>query len=322
LTLKAFDWRKLTAESAIEYALDDAGVIRVRGQGDAPPFETVRVRSGRVFVDMTIDELGLAWKQAPGGDGWILRTVGAPSTVSHVDGLWGALVRESADPAFDERLVLVTIAAEAGGIAPDEEGFVKAPRTEVGYPRRTGEHDPGDFDRDAVDFFASGGAHSSHGLMQTLISTARAARPDLFANVDPSRSRMVLWSPANSIACGVAHASSFAAAIKTDPVQFRVKYGSGGIRAVSTNAWGVDLYDESVMARFIALWNDDACVRAFDCTAPPMPAPSPSPAPQRQPATGAWVFASFALFTLSAVAAYASSQLAKASRAAAERVTS
>jgi hypothetical protein len=299
LTLKPFDWRRLTAQSAIAYRLDDDGAIRVRGSNeDTPPFVAARVKSGGGYVSMSLDALGLQWLRAADGDGWLLRSSGVPSTMARVNRQWAQLVRQETGDDFDERLILVTIAVESGGAAPDEEGHVKAPRTEIGYPRRTGERDFGDFERDAEDWRLHGGRHSSHGLMQTLIATAHAARPDLFRDLDPSLYRTALWLPDVSIACGIAYASNFGAAIADDPVRFRVKYGSGGIRPSSSTVWGVDLYDDSVMARFVSRWNDDACLRAGACAAPSFALPVVAATK-----SAAWIFAAFSAFAVVVTAA-------------------
>ena len=196
--------------------------------------------------------------------------------MTSISARWGDVVNEVAGAAgVDPRFVLTTIACEAvNADAGNAGGFVKAPRTEKGYPNRTGEGDPGDEDRDAQDWSSSGGQHSSHGLMQTLIGTAVAARPDLFAGVAPAQYREVLWRPENSIAAGVGYLAHFEPSLLADPLALRVAYGAGSVRS-SSNRWGAVLYDEIVPLKFIAFWNDLACILAGQCAAAPTPSPNP-----------------------------------------------
>ena len=170
-----------------------------------------------------------------------------------------------------------------------------------GLPERSGEGDPGDEDRDAQDWTASGGQHSSHGLLQTLIGTAVAARPDLFAGVDPAKYREVLWRPENSIAAGVAYMAHFDASVLADPVALRFAYGAGSVRPSSSNRWGAVLYDEIVPLRFIAFWNDLACVLAGQCVAAPPPNPTPAPASRER----MWLTLGLSLLAVSAAASAA-----------------
>jgi hypothetical protein len=293
--MKAFDWRRLTDASAVAYRLDESGRIYLLGDASSAPFDTARVRDGRGgFVDAPLASIGVEWTPS-GGEGWELRTPGDPTTMAHVSARWGELVGEIAGAAgVDPRFVLTTIACEAGNPEPDADGFVKAPRTERGYPNRTGEGDAGDENRDAEDWSASGGQHSSHGLMQTLVGTAAAARPDLFAGVDPSRYREVLWLPENSIAAGVAYLAHFDAGVLADPVALRFAYGAGSVRPSSSNRWGAVLYDEIVPLKFIAFWNDLACVLAGECAAL---APRPSPAATRE---RLWLTLGLSLLAMSA----------------------
>jgi hypothetical protein len=214
----------------------------------------------------------------------------------------------SANRSIDERFLFVTIGCEVGDKAPDSLGLVRAPRTEIGYPRRTGESDHGDWERDAEDWAAyiarrrRGITHSSHGLMQTLISTAVGARPDLFAGFDPAHFRDVLADPANSIACGAAYAATFPQSIRTDPLAARFQYGSGSVRPSASNRWGAVLYDEIVPLSFIAFWNDLAFLRAEGAFVP-------DPAPRRAElaTTAAWLFAAFSCLTLAVAANFATS---------------
>jgi hypothetical protein len=298
--MNAFDWRRLTDAGTVAYRLDANGRIYLAGDGAAAPFETAHVRDGRGgFVEAPLASIGLSWFPA-GGQSWELRTRGAPTTMAHVSARWGEVVDAIAIPAgVDPRFVLTTIACEAGNPAPDADGFVKAPRTEKGYPGRTGESDPGDEARDAEDWRANGGQHSSHGLMQTLIGTAVAARPDLFAGRDPSQYREVLWRPENSIAAGVAYLAHFNASLSADPVALRFAYGAGSVRPSSSNRWGAVLYDEIVPLKFVAFWNDLACVLAGACVVAG-PSASPVAATER-----VWMTLGLSLLAMSAAASVA-----------------
>ena len=305
-----FDWRRLTDASSVAYRLEESGRIDVFSDTGAAPFDTARVRDGHGgFVDASLDSIGVVWTTTA-DQSWELRTPGEPSTMAHISARWGELVNQIAGAAgVDPRFVLTTIACEAGNTAPDANGFVKAPRTEKGYPNRSGEGDPGDEDRDAQDWTANGGQHSSHGLMQTLIGTAVAARPDLFGGVDPSQYREVLWRPENSIAAGVAYMAHFDASLLADPVALRFAYGAGSVRPTSSNRWGAVLYDEIVPLRFIAFWNDLACVQAGECAsvAPSSP-PLPNVAASRE---RMWLALGLSLLAMSAAASVAAALYTK-----------
>lgn len=271
--MEAFTWRRLTESASVEYALDTRGYLVVRGTTSAPPFTTIRARDGHGgFAERPIESLGFVWIHA-GGDAWALRTRGEPTTMAHVRARYGELAHEAATArGVDERIVLVTIASEVGNAAPDADGYVKAPRTEPGYPGRTGEGDKGDAARDAEDWRLSRGAHSSHGVMQTLIRTAVGVRPDLFHNVAATALREVLWKPENAIACGVAYMASFPHDVQEDPLAVRVMYGAGSVRPTDANRWGAVIYDELVPLWALAFWNDLGCVIAGDLT-PAVPSP-------------------------------------------------
>jgi hypothetical protein len=307
-----FGWTRLTSASAVEHRLAEDGTLRLRVGTESPPFTTARVRDGiGSFTEKPLASLGLEWHPANDADGWVLRTHGDPRTMTHVKARWSELARAAAEPhGVDDRIVLVTIACEVGDLAPDAEGHVQAPRTERGYPGRTGERDPGDETRDAEDWAQYAAdpqhriTHSSHGVMQTLISTAVEARADLFRELDqPGRYREVLWEPVKSIACGVAHLAGFPAAIKADPLATRFQYGSGHIAASTANRWGtVPLYDEVIPLSFVAFWNDLANVTPQR--------PSPEPAPQSTGSQVAILLTAFALLGLSALATVAAARYA------------
>jgi hypothetical protein len=272
--LAPFPWRRLTAESVLEYALDARGALLLRSHARArPPLTTARVRDvSGVTRSCALDTLPFEWGRAGARDGWILRSRGEPRTMARVNALWGGPVRAaSRSVGLDERLALVTIACEAGAVMPDDDGLVKVPRTEPGYPRRRSEVDPGDFDRDAEDWSIHSddprhtATHSQHGLMQTLVSTAVAARAELFDGVEPSRYRTVLWDPASSVACGLSHMASFDEAARIDPLRMRFRYASGRIAPTAENPWGAGgLYDDLVALFFVAYWNDDAHMRGHE----------------------------------------------------------
>jgi hypothetical protein len=296
-----FAWRRLTEQGTLEYRLDEAGRLVLRGTLTAPPFDTASVFDGRLSRLVPLAALGLVWSAA-GGDAWELRTTGEPITMSHVAARWGPLVRSIASAAgIDDRFVLVTLGAEAGNPTPDADGFVKAPRTERGYPQRSGESDHGDESRDAEDWKTSGGAHSSHGLMQTLIGTAVATRRDLFAGVEPSRFREVLWVPENSIAIGVKYMAHFSAVLQSDPIALRFAYGAGSVRLPKKpNRWGALLFDERVPLRFIAFWNDLSCVLRGECRAAALTVRNGQPPPK-----GVWIALGLSCLAISAAASVA-----------------
>jgi hypothetical protein len=312
-TIEPFDWRKLTHLSKIEHRLDAGGVLLLRGADpDAEPFTSARVRDGQGgFVERSLSLLGFVWTRADDGDGWILRTTGKPVTMAHTLGRWAWQVgTTSAEELVDERFLLVTIGCEVGNSPPDDDGLVRAPRTEVGYPGRTGERDPGDGARDAEDWTAfiaagrKGTTHSSHGLMQTLISTAIGVRRDLFEGADPARFRDVLADPANSIDCGAAYVATFPETVRNDPLAARFQYGAGSVRPTATNRWGAVLFDELVPLSFVAFWNDLAFVRRKGAIVPTIPMPVPASWSEKT----AWLFAAFSCFALALAASFAVAQ--------------
>jgi hypothetical protein len=275
LTLQPFPWRRLTPNSALEHGLDAVGILLLRARDEAkrgaPPLTDARVRDGEGnFHRVPLDALGLTWVQAENGDGWMLRTKGAAVTMAQVASQWGLVVQAvSSLLGVDERILLATLACEVGALGLDAEGLVKAARTEKGYPRRTGENDSGDFDRDLEDWTQSRGAHSSHGVMQTLIATAVAVRPELFEGIEPSRYRTVLWDPAHAITCGAAYLATFPDSVRRDPLASRFQYAGGRIAPTAKERWGAALYDELVPLTFLAFWNDDACLRAGEAVTLP-----------------------------------------------------
>lgn len=315
LTMEPFDWRRLTPLSTIEHRLDLGGALLLRGAAaDRVPFTTVRVRDGKGgFVEKPLEALGFVWSRADDNDGWLLRTAGEPVTMAHAVARWTwPVVDASTDLTVDERFLVVTIGCEVGDAAPDASGLVRAPRTEIGYPRRRGEGDHGDATRDAEDwvaFVASGRrgvAHSSHGLMQTLISTAVGVRPDLFAGVEPGRFRDILADPAKSIACGAAYVATFPQGVRRDPLAARFHYGAGSVRPTSRNSWGAVLFDELVPLTFVAFWNDLACVQAGHGIAP-----APAPSGPEIATTATWLFAAFSCFVLAVAASLAASMFVR-----------
>lgn len=310
-----FPWRRLTHLSTLQHRVDERGLLLLRANDvDDVPFTTATVRDSRGgFTIKSVESLGFVWIRVEDGDGWILRTSGPPQTMTHTLARWGSPVAEaSAARNVDERLILVTIACEVGDAKPDAQGRVPAPRTEPGYPRRTGEGDHGDAARDAEDWdnFLRGGkrgiAHSSHGLMQTLISTAYAVRPDLFSGVDPGQYRDVLADPAKSIACGTAYLASFSPSVREDPLAVRYTYGAGSVRPSPKDRWGAVHYDELVPMWFVAFWNDLAAARARGHV-------EPEPIPPSKPArnTTVWVFAALSCFVLMLAASFGAARAAR-----------
>lgn len=310
-------WKSLTPASELAHCVDDLGQILLRGADpNAEPFTLARVRDGRGgFVERSIAELGFLWTPTETVGGWALISGNGPTTAASVAKLWTRLAEDACAPLnLDPQFILTTIACEASAARPDADGFVKAPRTEKGYPRRVGEGDAGDFARDAEDWRTSHGAHSSHGLMQTLISTATAARPDLFKGMDPSQFRTVLWSPANSIACGAAYLAGFPPSVLADPLAVRIHYGAGSVRVPQStpNRWGAVVFDDLVPMQWIAKWNDAAAIRFFAERRRELDAPATPVVAARAPDhTVAWAFATFALFSLSVAAAWGASQFTR-----------
>jgi len=316
ITIEPFEWRKLTPLSTLEHRLDSNGNLLLREpDSKAVPFKTARVRDGAGgFIEKPLQALGFEWSRADDGDGWALRTTGDPITMSHAVARWTWLVaEESAELLVDERFLLTTIACEVGDVAPNEDGLR---RHRLVLRLRHGlrlEADRGDGERDAEDWAAfeakgkRGVTHSSHGLMQTLISTAVSARPDLFFGLDPANYRDVLADPARSIACGTAYAATFPREVRHDPLASRFQYGAGSVRPTSQNRWGAVLYDELVPLMFVAFWNDLAFLRADDWVVP-VPSSKRAPAPS---STAEWLFASFSCLLLALAASFATAAFAR-----------
>jgi hypothetical protein len=256
--LQPFPWRKLTPRAELEYRLDEAGRIVVRGTGGLSPGDVSQERAVPCY-----------WERVA-GESWALRTKGPPSTVARLHTHLGDLIRRvSAESGVDERILLVQCACEARYSKTHASGKdPKSPRTEDGYPDRRGEMDFGDFDRDARDWAASGGRHSSHGLTQCLISTAVWVRPDLFAGVEPRDYRKVLWEPEAAFRCLAALVPKLPASVQRDPLAMRVTFGAGLIRP-SPNRWGVMYWGESVVLHWVAFWNDYAALIGLAPDPPP-----------------------------------------------------
>jgi hypothetical protein len=268
LTIKPFPWRRLTPTAHYEHCLDESGalLVRVVRAPDMPPFmdgvTTTTDRAG-IATRIALPSLGFAALRAANGDGWMLHTRRAPRTMLHVATRWIDLVREASDGfALDERVLLATIGAGIGDVGPDAEHEIKESRTLVGYPARSGEGDAGDAGRDLLDWTASHGAHSAHGVMQTTIKQATSARADLFAKATPARYRDVLADPVVSLTCGAQVIAQMAADVRSDPIAQRILYLLGEAGTASHDNWGLKLDDELSLIRFIAAWNDDARLRA------------------------------------------------------------
>lgn len=301
----SFGWRKLHTLSAIEHRLDASGFVLLRMGSSDPPFTTMtKVRTGKGgFHEASLESRGFAWSKV--GDGWALRARSI-APVQRAKAYYGEIAkRQGASAQIDPRFLLVTMACESMAPAPDKIGAVKAPRTEKGYPGRTGEGDIGDYDRDLLDWKASRGAHSSHGLMQTLIRTAVDVRPDLFEGTDPRLYRTILWSPELSIACGAAAIAKMLSAwpmAKGDPLAMRTIYASGGLHKDPSSRWGVVFYDELVPVSFLALWNELACIEAGSCAQLSKTAPARA---RSKTNTWAWLTLAFTSFALTAASSAA-----------------
>ncbi len=297
LTIQPFDWRRLSAHSQMEHRLAADGTLRLRGlHPDEAPLDLARV------FPAGMDPY---WERPADRDGWILRRSKTSWDMRRIVSDWGGPARSVADPlGIDERAVLVLIQCETGGVLErDADGYVKAPRTAEGYPEHGGDRDKGDFFRDAEDWRASRGMYSSHGLMNTRIGDAMIARPDLFASIEPTLYRSVLWVPENSLACALAHVANYPSEVLADPLLFRIRYrGHATVEVSPATKWGLaPICDDRVLLRFIAFWNDDACVRAGTCATPPPPTPPPSMSSTR---TSSWSTGGLAFaFALGAAAA-------------------
>jgi hypothetical protein len=267
LTLEPFAWRKLSPASHFEHRLAEDGTIRLRGlHPDEPPFRTILVDRGRAaLVEEVLNYASrYRWTRAADRDGWIF-SVQVPDLVGKdiarlEEAIGKAAIRDAADPlGVDERFALITAACASWAALcdlPDEDGYVKAPRTSDGYPARKDDEDPGDFRRDAEDWKAGGGMHSAHGLMQTRIGVAKSARPDLFEGVDPALHRTVLWKPKNSLACGLARLAHVPREVLADPLACRFKYADASADGSDSNMWGVaPAHDDLVALSFLAHWN-------------------------------------------------------------------
>jgi hypothetical protein len=257
LPLQPFVWRRLTPSARLDYCLDETGALLVR-IADGGAEEPTLTRAALL-------RLGFTSTQAANGNGWMVHSLGAPSVMQNVTTRWGDLAASSERVlGVDERVTLATIGAGVGDVAPDADNEVKAPRTRPGYPHRTGDTDPGDAARDREDWAASGGAHSVHGLMQTTLAQAVAARPDVFEKVSPDHYAAVLANPVASITCGATVFSQMSTEARADPLDAYTLYLLGGSPVVvdPTAAWGVKLDDELALVRFVAMWNDGARLRA------------------------------------------------------------
>ena len=250
-TIACFDWRKLTGMSVIEHAFNGSQIL-VRPAGvdqDVEPFELSDW--GSTYTWVKNDD-----------DFWVLRTTGAPTTMTKLSACFGEFASDAV--GIDERVVLTTIACESGPDHTHPSGrSLKSPRTELGYPSRTGERDPGDEARDEIDWNLTKGMKSSHGLMQTLIGTAHRSAPALFSGVPVSKFREVLWDPKNSIAAGTAFMRYFPGPHLSDPVALRFHYAAGGVYPAHDNRWGARMYEYMgkpmegpCILAWVAFWND------------------------------------------------------------------
>lgn len=250
--ITAFDWTTLTPLSKIRHRVNEDGLIVV--QDPTAPY-SVPFAVGREYE----------WEVKGIGEEWALRTTGAPSTMSRLETCFGGMTcAVSLITGVDERALMTAIACESGPDHTQPSGrSLKSPRTELGYPGRTGEGDHGDEQRDEQDWLLHKGIHSSHGLMQTLIGTAVGCAPHLFAGCPISKYREVLWDPAKSIEAGARFMACFPAAHLADPVALRFHYASGGVYASPKTRWGARMYELGgvpaegpCILNWVAFWND------------------------------------------------------------------
>jgi hypothetical protein len=254
----------------MDHALDAMGAIRLRAPGAVPPFEIAHVRGdGDELRAVPVRHLGYEWRQAPDGEGWLLRTIGPAVTMFNVEKQWGSLARSIATPlGVDDRIALTMIACAIGDALPDAAGRLQAARTGARYPRRRGADDIGDGARDREDWSAylhkhpRGGTNATLGCVQMRLSTAYAARPDLFASRDPAEYRDVLSVPANAIACGAAWVAGLPAPLRTDPLATWIAHVTGRLEPSTRTRWGAVLLDDRAPLAFVAQWNDLTCLRA------------------------------------------------------------
>ena len=155
-------------------------------------------------------------------------------------------------------LILATAYMESRAALPGPDGLVRAPRTEPGYPGRSGDSDPGDVERDAEDWARSKGAHSSHGVMQTLVRTAYGLDPKGLGE-DPRQHRARLANPAYSLELGARY---LAGAVRKeqqerpgplDPVRLRAHYNAGAPYPRDT-PWGTPVAAADHWL-WVAAWN-------------------------------------------------------------------
>jgi len=246
--IPSFAWRTITPSSRIEYRLDDDRRIYVR---DLATHGRPALGAADVLAPAT-------WED--GGDearGHVLRTKGAPSSVARMWSTFGDQIAASADAhKVDRVLVMVQAMCEAGRSSSHPSGYnPRSSRTEPGYPDRMGENDLGDLERDARDWSASGGAHSSHGLAQALISTAAGLVPEL-RRLDPRSHRGWLYETANSWRTIALYLARLPDRERLDPVRARCAYNAGGVYESTRNAWGARMWSPAVVWTMVAYWND------------------------------------------------------------------
>lgn len=175
------------------------------------------------------------------GEG-IPRTQGQPETARRVWRDYRAEIEKNAAACrVPLELIVATICTETRGnpnACREEPGFVSDEAT----PHRV-----------------------SPGLMQTLISTARAATQD------PTLDRQALFQPGNSIRAGTRYLAQQAIhkienlSTRYDPPLVAISYNAGSMRASSTNPWGLVQTardDETHADKFVEYFNDCFAVLA------------------------------------------------------------
>lgn len=255
--LTAFDWRKLTPSSQIEHSFDGRDIWLRESQFGRPLLLPALVAAERAIpcaIEYDDSFSGAECRMR-------LRTVGAPSTVSKLWSEFEPMIRDvSLDVGVDPRVLLVQAACEAAHSTTEPCGKdPRSPRTELGYPGRTGESDTGDYDRDSIDMASSYGMHSSHGLTQLLIGTGIAVRPDLFVGVPPRFYRDVFAVPRNAFEMLAALIVRARPETQLDPLALRAFFAAGGVYA-SGNAFGARAYNVSVFLHWLSFWGDAATI--------------------------------------------------------------
>lgn len=234
--LNPFDFRKFSATSSREYKFDGKRILIKE-----PAFSVSNEVAIPCYWTLSTDS------------SWYLRTKGKPTTMTKLNDCLGTLADQiGQELGVDKRYFLVQSACEARFSSKSEYGKDPlSPRTEIGYPGRTGEDDTGDTTRDALD----DGTHCSFGLTQLLLATARQVAPEQFKGVSRPQHRYQLAYPSVAFTAFGRLIKTYPEDVQLDPMKTRVSLGAGGVYHGS-GPWGVRLYNESVILHWMAFWND------------------------------------------------------------------